>query len=80
MVRNYGVRVKSFNISQQQIAFARERAQRLGIGSDRIEYVHDDYRNIPNHVKCVTSSPRSACSSTSGARAMRASTTSSPVA
>ena len=51
MVRNYGVRVKSFNISQEQIAFARERAQRLGIGSDRIEYVHDDYRNIPNHVK-----------------------------
>ena len=27
MVRNYGVRVKSFNISQQQIAFARERAR-----------------------------------------------------
>jgi len=26
MVRNYGVRVKSFNISQEQIAFARERA------------------------------------------------------
>src|SRR5258707_1334206 len=51
MVRNYGVRVKSFNISQEQIAFARERAQRLGIGSDRIEYVRDDYRNIPNHVK-----------------------------
>jgi cyclopropane-fatty-acyl-phospholipid synthase len=51
MARNYGVRVKSFNISKEQIAFARERAQRLGIGNDRVEYVQDDYRNIPNHVK-----------------------------
>ena len=51
MARNYGVRVKSFNISSEQIAFARERAQALGIGTDSIEYVHDDYRNIPNHVK-----------------------------
>ena len=50
MARNYGVRVKSFNISKEQIAFARERAARLGIDSERIEYVHDDYRNIPNHV------------------------------
>jgi cyclopropane-fatty-acyl-phospholipid synthase len=51
MARNYGVRVKSFNISGEQIAFARERAQALGIGTDSVEYVHDDYRNIPNHVK-----------------------------
>ena len=51
MARNYGVRVKSFNISSEQIAFARERAQALGIGTDSVEYVHDDYRNIPNHVK-----------------------------
>jgi len=51
MARNYGVRVKSFNISGEQIAFARERARELGIGTDSIEYVHDDYRNIPNHVK-----------------------------
>lgn len=50
MARNYGVRVKSFNISEEQIAFARERAARLGIGVDQIEYVHDDYRNIPNYV------------------------------
>src|SRR5258708_21509726 len=51
MARNYGVRVKSFNISGEQIAFARERARELGIGTDSVEYVHDDYRNIPNHVK-----------------------------
>ncbi len=30
MARNYGVRVKSFNISQEQIAFARERAAATG--------------------------------------------------
>jgi cyclopropane-fatty-acyl-phospholipid synthase len=51
MARNYGVRVKSFNISKEQVAFARERAQRLGIDSDRIEYILDDYRNVPNHIK-----------------------------
>jgi cyclopropane-fatty-acyl-phospholipid synthase len=50
MAQNYGVRVKSFNISREQIAFARDKAARLGIGPDRIEYVLDDYRNIPNHV------------------------------
>lgn len=50
MARNYGVRVKSFNISKEQITFARERARRLGIGADRIEYVHDDYRNMPSYV------------------------------
>jgi cyclopropane-fatty-acyl-phospholipid synthase len=50
MARNYGVRVKSFNISQEQIAFARAKAARLGIGADQVEYVLDDYRNIPNYV------------------------------
>jgi cyclopropane-fatty-acyl-phospholipid synthase len=50
MARNYGVRVKSFNISKEQIAFARDKAARLGIGADRVEYVLDDYRNIPNYV------------------------------
>ena len=50
MARNYGVRVKSFNISQEQIAFARDKAKRLGIGTDQVEYVLDDYRNIPNYV------------------------------
>ena len=50
MAQEHGVRVKSFNISKEQIAFAQARAQRLGIGADRVEYVLDDYRNIPNHV------------------------------
>ncbi len=46
--RKYGVKIRSFNISREQIEYARDRARRLGISSDRIEYVEDDYRNILN--------------------------------
>jgi len=45
MAEHYGVKVRAFNISTEQIAYARERASRAGI-EDRVEYVHDDYRNI----------------------------------
>ena len=45
MAQHYGVKVRAFNISQEQVAFARERAQREGLGS-RVEFVLDDYRNI----------------------------------
>lgn len=45
MARHYGVKVRAFNISHEQIAYARERAMREGL-DDRIEYVEDDYRNI----------------------------------
>jgi len=45
MARRYGVRVRAFNISHEQIVYARERAQREGLGA-RVEYVEDDYRNI----------------------------------
>lgn len=44
--RNYGVKIRSYNISKEQIAYAREKAQRLGIPESRVEYVLDDYRNI----------------------------------
>ncbi|MGH6909156.1 MAG: class I SAM-dependent methyltransferase [Phenylobacterium sp.] len=50
MVRHWGVRVKSFNISRNQVQFARDRAAQLGIPVDRLEYVLDDYRNIPRHI------------------------------
>ena len=45
MARHYGVNVKAYNISREQIAFARERArsQRL---DDRVEFIEDDYRNV----------------------------------
>jgi cyclopropane-fatty-acyl-phospholipid synthase len=45
MARNYGVKVRAFNISREQIAFARQRAQAEGIARN-VEFVEDDYRNI----------------------------------
>ena len=45
MARRYGVRVRAFNISREQIMYAREQAQRAGVGG-QVEYVEDDYRNI----------------------------------
>jgi cyclopropane-fatty-acyl-phospholipid synthase len=45
MARQYGASVRAFNISREQIAFAKERAKREGL-LDRVEFVADDYRNI----------------------------------
>ena len=45
MAREYGVKVRAFNISQEQIAYARERAAREGMDGT-VEFVQDDYRNI----------------------------------
>jgi cyclopropane-fatty-acyl-phospholipid synthase len=45
MARCYGVTVKAFNISEEQIAVAREHARAQGL-EDRVEFIHDDYRNI----------------------------------
>jgi cyclopropane-fatty-acyl-phospholipid synthase len=45
MARHYGVKVRAFNISHEQIKYANERAARENL-SDLIEYVEDDYRNI----------------------------------
>jgi len=45
MARYYGVRVRAFNISREQLAFARKRAQAWGLAS-RVEFIEDDYRNI----------------------------------
>ncbi|HQR24549.1 MAG TPA: cyclopropane-fatty-acyl-phospholipid synthase family protein [Steroidobacteraceae bacterium] len=44
MASRYGVRVRAYNISEEQVRFARERAAGLGLGR-QVEYVHDDYRN-----------------------------------
>jgi cyclopropane-fatty-acyl-phospholipid synthase len=54
MARNYGVKVRAFNISHEQIAYARERAAREGL-SGSIEYVEDDYRNIQGHYDAFVS-------------------------
>ena len=45
MARHYGVSVKAFNISREQILYARRRAQEEGL-ADRVEFLEDDYRNI----------------------------------
>jgi len=45
MARHYGVRVKAFNISREQIQWARRRAAGEGLGRD-VEFIEDDYRNI----------------------------------
>ena len=45
MARHYGVQVRAFNISREQISYARERASREGMNG-RVEFVLDDYRNI----------------------------------
>jgi cyclopropane-fatty-acyl-phospholipid synthase len=45
MAREYGARVRAFNVSTEQIAFAREQVKKAGLAS-QVEFVQDDYRNV----------------------------------
>lgn len=45
MAMHYGVTVNAYNISREQIAFAKNKAQEMGL-ADQVTYVEDDYRNI----------------------------------
>jgi len=45
MARHYGVSVKAFNISREQIQYARRQAAREGLAG-QVEFIEDDYRNI----------------------------------
>ena len=45
MAKHYGVNVTAYNISKQQVKYAKQRAKEEGL-SRQIEYVLDDYRNI----------------------------------
>jgi cyclopropane-fatty-acyl-phospholipid synthase len=45
MARDFGVSVKAFNISHEQIVYARRQAESMGLTSC-VEFVEDDYRNI----------------------------------
>jgi cyclopropane-fatty-acyl-phospholipid synthase len=45
MARRFGVRVRAYNVSREQIRYARQQAERSGLG-DRVEFVEDDYRAI----------------------------------
>ncbi len=45
MARECGARVRAFNVSHEQIAWARDRAKAEGL-TGQVEFVEDDYRNV----------------------------------
>ena len=45
MARRYGVTVRAFNVSAEQVSYARARARAEGL-DDRVEFIEDDYRNV----------------------------------
>jgi cyclopropane-fatty-acyl-phospholipid synthase len=45
MAERYGAQVRAFNISKEQVEYARQRAIERGLGR-RVEFIEDDYRNI----------------------------------
>lgn len=45
MARHYGVSVKAYNLSREQIAYARARAHSEGL-NDRVTFIEGDYREI----------------------------------
>jgi len=45
MAKHYGATVKAYNISKEQIAYARERARAEGLDG-RVQFIEDDYRNV----------------------------------
>jgi cyclopropane-fatty-acyl-phospholipid synthase len=54
MARRYGARVRAFNVSREQVRYARERAAREGL-SDRVEFIEDDYRAIAGEADAFVS-------------------------
>jgi len=54
LAREHGARVTAYNISSEQIRFARERARREGL-DDRVSFVEDDYRNARGSYDAVAS-------------------------
>jgi len=45
MAKHYGVTVTAYNISREQVAFARQRAHAEGLDG-QVEFIEDDYRNV----------------------------------
>src|ERR1019366_3595333 len=54
MASRYGARVRAFNISNQQIRYARSRAREQGL-ENLVEFIEDDYRNISGRYDVFTS-------------------------
>jgi cyclopropane-fatty-acyl-phospholipid synthase len=45
LAKHFGVTVKAYNISKEQVSYARDRARSEGL-SGRVEYIQSDYREI----------------------------------
>lgn len=45
MAKHYDVKVTAYNISREQVKYARKRAKKEGV-ADQVKYILDDYRNI----------------------------------
>ncbi|HET7216583.1 MAG TPA: cyclopropane-fatty-acyl-phospholipid synthase family protein [Vicinamibacterales bacterium] len=54
MARHYGANVRAFNVSREQLAYARARAAREGL-SRQVEFIDDDYRNVTGTVDVFVS-------------------------
>jgi len=54
MAKHYGVSVRAYNISGEQVRYAREWAARDGL-AERVEFIEDDYRNIRGHCDAFVS-------------------------
>ncbi len=54
MAKRYGVTVRGFSISHEQIIWARRRAEEMDL-SHRVEFIEDDYRNISGKYDAVVS-------------------------
>jgi cyclopropane-fatty-acyl-phospholipid synthase len=46
MAKHYGVTVRAFNISREQIQYAQAQAKKEGLAG-QVEFVEDDYRSVP---------------------------------
>jgi cyclopropane-fatty-acyl-phospholipid synthase len=54
MARRFGVRVRAWNVSVEQVAYAREQAEKQQLG-DRVEFVLDDWRNASGRCDALVS-------------------------
>lgn len=54
MARQHGVSVTAYNVSHEQVVYARERAAREGL-TDRVTFIEDDYRSARGHFDAFVS-------------------------
>jgi cyclopropane-fatty-acyl-phospholipid synthase len=54
MAKHYGVTVRGFSISHEQVCWARRRAKEMNL-THRVEFIEDDYRNISGKCDALVS-------------------------